>query len=478
MRVRFAPSPTGTLHVGGARTALYNWALARASGGTLILRVEDTDEERSTPESEESVLADLRWLGIGWDEGPDVGGAHAPYRQSERVGLHREAVEELLASGAAYRCWATDADLDAAREKVRAAGGSYRHDRTRHDISPDEEERRLAAGEHPAVRLAVPGGDSVLKDRIRGEVRFPEGMVGDFILLRSSGVPTYNLACALDDAAMGITLVVRGEEHLSNTVKQRLVLEALGREVPEYAHLPLILDTDRSKLSKRSGGATVRELRERGFLAEAVVNVLALQGWHPEGDEDRFSPREFVESFDLSKVRKAAGIYDMERMRALNGNWLRETPPEDLADRLAPFLAARGLDPALAARAAACFASGAHDLAEVAEIASGFSVSPEVAPLPDGLDEEEAARALDAVRTGLGSVEAEPPAGFLRPLIREAGREAGVKGRALFLPVRLALTGAEHGPDLPHIGDWLGPAQCEDRIGRALAAWRGAEESA
>jgi glutamyl-tRNA synthetase len=474
VRVRFAPSPTGSLHVGGARTALYNWILARSSGGRFVLRIEDTDEARSTAESERSLQEDLRWLGLDWDEGPDVGGPFVPYRQSERIEHYRDAARRLVDVGAAYESWAKDEEIDAARAQAERENRPYRFDRARHEISRDEAAERSARGERPALRLAVPHGDIHLDDLVRGEVRFPDGMFSDFVLLRSSGMPTYNFACAVDDGAMEITHVVRGEEHLSNTGKQVLVHQALGRELPRFAHLPLILDHDRSKLSKRSGGATVGELRARGFLPEGVLNMLALQGWHPPGEEERLTRDDLLRLFDLGRVRKAGGIYDLEKMASLNAHWLHAMAKDDparLAARLAPFLAERG-GPGLAARAGDAvrlFADGAHLLADLADEAWGVEREPDP---PASLDADDSARtrarsvlASAARRLGEG---ARASGDAFKPFAAEIGRETGTKGRELYGPIRQALIGREHGPDMGRIVEWLGESRTRSRLERAL----------
>jgi glutamyl-tRNA synthetase len=441
-----------------------------------VLRIEDTDEVRSTKESEESLLRDLRWLDLDWDEGPDVGGAFGPYRQSERLEEYRAIVARLLESGHAYRSWASDEELDEDRVRAEREGRPFRYDRAAHAITDDEEKRRLAAGELPAIRLVVPGGDIVVDDLVRGEVRFPDGMFADFVILRSNGFPTYNFACAVDDISMEITHVLRGEEHLANTGKQILVARALGAETPRYAHLPLILDQDRSKLSKRSGGATVGELRERGFLAEGAVNMLALQGWHPSGDEEKLSRDELLREFRLEKVRKAGGIYDLAKMEALNVRWLAETPPTDLAERLVPFLERAGVADAArkSARAAEAFRQGAHFLGDIAREVAALESDPTLPELPADFDAGAVGELFVTIEASLRDVESLDDGAF-KPLLAAAGKQAGVKGKALFMPVRLAISGSEHGPDLAIVGAWLGPERVAARLARARDVWSLAE---
>src|SRR5262245_52900214 len=286
VRARFAPSPTGRLHVGGARTALFNWLFARHHGGTLVLRIEDTDAERSTPAAEKALLEDLRWLGIDWDEGPDVGGPHGPYRQTERLSIYAAHVERLLAAGTAFRCFCTDADLERKRQAQLAAGQEPHYDGTCRTLTPDEITARR--GTPHAIRFHVQPGRVEFADRVRGDMAFDANAVGDFVLLRSIGMPTYNFACVVDDAAMQITHVIRGEDHLSNTLRQVLLYQALGLPLPEFAHVSLIVDEERAKLKKREGrtGTYVDEYRAAGYPAPALVNFLALLGWSStSGDE-------------------------------------------------------------------------------------------------------------------------------------------------------------------------------------------------
>ena len=285
VRVRFAPSPTGHLHVGGARTALFNWLFARHERGRFILRVEDTDVERSSADLETGILEDLRWLGLVWDEGPDRGGAFGPYRQSERVAAYRDGARRLVAEGKAYPCFCTDEELERKKEARRAANLPPQYDGACRRLSETERARKRSEGRPESVRFVVPDdAGRRLDDLIRGEVAFPGGMVGDFVILRSNGLPTYNFAAATDDAAMAITHVIRGEEHLSNTLRQIMIYEAFDLAPPAFAHIPLILGPDRSKLSKRHGAPNVYDFHMRGYPAEAIVNYLAFLGWSPPGE--------------------------------------------------------------------------------------------------------------------------------------------------------------------------------------------------
>ena len=289
VRVRFAPSPTGYLHIGGARTALFNWLFARKMGGKLILRIEDTDIARLKEDSVSQILTSLKWLGINWDEGPEVGGDHGPYYQSERFDIYKKYCQQLVDEGKAYYCFCTPEELEAEREKQRQAKQPFRYARTCRDLTPDEVKARIDAGASYSVRLKIPAeGNVVVHDLIHGDVTFNMDQYDDFVIMKSNGIPTYNFAVVIDDHLMGMTHVMRAEEHLSNTPKQLLVYEAFGWEPPKFGHMSMILAPDRSKLSKRHGATSVEEFRSQGYVAEAIVNYLTLLGWGP-GDEERCS---------------------------------------------------------------------------------------------------------------------------------------------------------------------------------------------
>ena len=333
-RVRFAPSPTGRLHVGGARTALFNWLAARHTGGVFALRIEDTDRERSTPESEAEILRVLRWLGLDWDEGP--------VRQSERDAVYRDAIERLRAAGAVYAAYETEAELEAQRAQARA---DKRAPVVRgwRDHSPSEIEYLEAEGRRPVWRFAVEvPGSTEIADYVRGTVTFDHAQVEDFVVARSDGTPTYNLAAAVDDLEMGITHVIRGEDHLSNTPKQMMVIRALGGTPPDYAHIPLISGPDKKRLSKRHGAASVEDLEERGFVPRAVVNALALLGWSYDDKTTMFSVEELVEKFRISRVSKSPAVFDLKRLEVMNGRYLRLMSDEEFEEVLVEYLAKTG----------------------------------------------------------------------------------------------------------------------------------------
>ena len=354
IRVRFAPSPTGKLHIGGARTALFNWAYARGRGGRFLLRIEDTDRERSTAEYERAILEGLRWLGMEWDEGPDVGGPHAPYRQTEREPLHRAVAERLLAGGWAYRCFCSAERLEQLREAQAARREKPAYDGLCRGLDAGESARRVAAGEPAVLRFRVPDGETRFTGLIRGEVVFQNREVDDWVMVRSDGAPTYNFVVVCDDSAMEITHVIRGEEHLTNTPKQLLLYGALGVPAPTFAHLPLMLGTDGKKLSKRTGDTALQDYRDKGFPPEAVMNFLCLQGWALDEKTEVFSLDELVRNFDVVDVSKGGSIFDVDKFHWLAGEYIRRDSLERVAERCTPFVVAAGLatEAELAARRA------------------------------------------------------------------------------------------------------------------------------
>src|SRR5919198_5768697 len=350
MRVRFAPSPTGHLHVGNARTALFNWLLARGQGGTCILRIEDTDVDRSTRESEASMIADLRWLGLDWDEGPDIGGPRGPYRQSERLHLYQSYAGELLNAGAAYYCFCTVAQLEAERQEALAAGRPARYAGTCRRLTREQADARLAAGERPAIRFRVPEDrDVVFTDAVRGDVRFETDVIGDPIIVRADGNPAYNFAVVVDDALMEITHVIRGEDHISNTPRQILRYEALGFTPPTFAHLALVMGPDHGPLSKRHGATSVAEFRSKGYLPEALTNYLALIGWSPRtagggsGEDAELIPmEELARRFAIEDVGHSAGVFDPEKLAWMNRQYMKAAAPSRIAAESARYFVARG----------------------------------------------------------------------------------------------------------------------------------------
>jgi nondiscriminating glutamyl-tRNA synthetase len=465
MRVRFAPSPTGQLHVGNARTALFNWLLARGSGGTFVVRIEDTDAERSTTEFEAAILHDLRWLGLDWDEGPDINGPCGPYRQSERSRFYAAAARELLDRGQAYHCFCSREQLEAERQTAIARGQPARYSGRCRALDPADALARMARRERAAVRFRVPEAREVaFHDAVRGDVRFHTDVLGDPVILRADGSPAYNFAVVVDDAQMAITHVVRGEDHLSNTPRQILLDEALGYAVPTFAHLALVLGPDHAPLSKRHGATSVAEFRSKGYLPEALVNYLALLGWSPrEGGRDDASElmpaAELARRFSLDAVGLSAGVFDEEKLAWVNRHYLKTAQPDRLARLAVPFFVRQGV-------AMAPDAAGVEFLAAVVPIASGSVDRLEQVPARLAFLWEYDADAALAAPDVRAEMRAEGPGAVARVLAdalaaaprldRERFRavandvrgRTGQKGRALFHPIRLALTGRAEGPEL------------------------------
>ncbi len=341
IRVRFAPSPTGYLHIGGARTALFNYLYARRHGGTFVLRVEDTDRERSTPEAVQAIFEGMRYLGLDWDEGPEKGGDYGPYFQSERDSIYDELVESLLAKGKAYPCFCTRERLDELRASQMEAKTRVGYDRLCRDLDPEEVKRRQEAGEPYVIRFKVEEGTVRIPDLIRGEVKFKNEEIDDFIIRRADGTCVYNLAVVGDDSGMKITHVIRGEDHLTNTAKQVLLFEALDLPVPKYAHIPLIFGPKRQKLSKRHGAVSVTEYDEKGYLPEAMLNFLARMGWSFDDKEEIFSHDDLIEKFSLESISKSGAMYDVKKLEHLGSHWMRLRPTEEVLEMVLPRLVAR-----------------------------------------------------------------------------------------------------------------------------------------
>jgi nondiscriminating glutamyl-tRNA synthetase len=466
MRVRFAPSPTGSLHVGNARTALFNWLLARGHDGTFMLRIEDTDAERSTKESEESILADLRWLGLEWDEGPDVGGACGPYRQSERLHLYTSYANELLAGGQAYYCFCTPQKLEDDRRKDLAAGRPPKYRGTCRAIPPDEAKRRLESGERAVVRFRVPEHiDVSFSDLVRGEVTFNTDVIGDPVIVRSDGRPQYNFAVVIDDALMDVTHVIRGEDHISNTPRQILLYRALGFGPPRFAHLSLVLGPDHTPLSKRHGATSVSEFRARGVLPEALTNYLALIGWSPRSggggepeDAELMPIDEMARRFAIEDVGHSAGIFDPEKLAWMNRHYMKAAAPSRIAAESARFFQARGFikrrsDAALAyLETLLPMAVGSVDrLEEIPDrVAFLFDYDATVAlarpQVADVLHEPGALQVIAALAEAVDGPLTDRES--FRAMANRVKEKTGQKGKALFHPIRAALTGDSGGPEL------------------------------
>ncbi|MGD0153563.1 MAG: glutamate--tRNA ligase [Thermacetogeniaceae bacterium] len=479
IRVRFAPSPTGSLHIGGARTALFNWFFARHHNGTFVLRIEDTDLDRSTDESARGIVSALRWLGLDWDEGPEIGGDFGPYFQSQRLAFYQEAVNRLLEQGQAYYCYCTQEELSERRQEAMKSGRAPRYDgRCRH-LTKEERARLEQDGRHPALRFHIPpSGETVVSDVIRGEVAFSHDVLDDFIIMKSNGLPAYNFACVVDDSSMRISHVLRAEEHLSNTPRQILIYQALGKPLPVFVHLPMILAPDRSKLSKRHGATSVQEFQEQGFLPEALLNYLALLGWSPDGEEEIMPLTEMVRQFSLDRVGKTAAIYDTKKLTWMNGHYLNETILDSVVEQALPFLWQKGLVPQEISpsqqeyikRVVELVRTRVKTLAEVAEAADYF-FSDDFTYEEKGLRKHFSKPGVDvllgAARHRIERLELYEPQ-VIEEAYRDLSAELGVGAGEIIHPTRLALSGRTMGPGLFELMAVLGKTKSLQRLSQAV----------
>ena len=454
-RVRFAPSPTGYLHVGGARTAIFNWLYARHTGGKFVLRIEDTDVERSTAESEASLIEDLRWLGLDWDEGPDKGGHVEPYRQSERLELYTAAAGAWIDEGLAYPCFCSDETLQQKREEAFRAGKSPHYDGTCRDLTLVQIQEHRDAGTPEVVRFRVPDEAVEFEDLVRGTISLHTDTVGDFVLLRSNGLPTYNFAAAYDDHAMGITHVLRGEEHLPNTLRQILIYRALGARPPNFGHVSLILADDRSKLSKRHGASSVEELRKAGFLPAAVVNYLSLLGWSHPDEKEKLTREELIQSFTIERINKSAAVYDPKKLTWLNGLYIRDLTLDAWVATASPFLPddiKRRFGADEQREILDILQEKVETLDQIATQTQIFL--DEIAyedEARDALAEPPAREVLTALVQELESMTDDWTPEHIKAAFKHAGKQTGKKGKELFFPIRAAVTGNLHGPDLARV---------------------------
>lgn len=484
VRVRFAPSPTGKLHVGGARTAIYNWAFARANHGTFILRIDDTDPERSTEENTQIILRAMRWLGLDWDEGPEVGGDFGPYKQTERAQMYRDAAQRLWDEGKAYPCFCTPEQLAADREAAQARKDPFQgYQRRCRDLDPAEARRRIEAGEPYVLRIKVPEdrGDVVVRDAVHGDVTFAARELDDFVIQRTDGTPTYNFATVVDDAAMGITHVIRGDDHLSNTPRQVIVYEALGAPVPTFAHISMILGADGKKLSKRHGATNVEEYRDAGYLSDAFVNYLALLGWSLDG-ETTIIPRDVLASqFSLDHVSKNPATFDPKKLDWIQAEYIRSMSDQEFADEvMLPELHEAGViggdfeaDEAWVDALAAIVKPRTKFPADVVTVtvpvfATAETLTYDEKSVAKGLAKEGMGAVLDAARDALAGLEAWEPA-VIDAALEPLPEALDLKKRLVFQAVRVAVCGNMVSPPLGETMALVGREDCLARIDRARA---------
>lgn len=480
LKVRFAPSPTGPFHIGGARSALFNWLLARHADGTFLVRIEDTDLKRSTKESEENIKDSLKWLGMNWDEGIDVGGPHGPYRQTERLDLYKKEVQRLLDEGKAYYCYCSAEELEKSREAQRNAGKTPIYDEHCRHLTEEEKARYEAEGRKPVVRLKVrKDGVFAFDDMVRGHVEFQAAGVGDFIIMKSDGIPVYNFAVVIDDAFMEVTHVIRAEEHLSNTPRQLAIYEALGYKPPKFGHISLILGEDHKKMSKRHGATSVTEYRNMGYLPEAVVNYLALLGWTPKGEQEIFTEEELIKQFSMKRVSSNDAVFDINKLNWINFQYMKKLDADQLYDLIVPFLVKAGyVDAAVSEEKKdwlkkviwfmkdhIYFAGQAAD-----ELRFFFEDMPELTDedVLAIMKAETSGKLLKAFIEDLKALESFDQA-EIKKCFNACMKAQGIKGKAAYEPTRIALTGATQGPGMFEMMELFGREKTMDRLEAALA---------
>jgi len=479
VRVRFAPSPSGYLHVGGARTALFNYLFARSRGGTFVLRIEDTDASRSTEESVAAILTAMRWLGLGWDEGPEVGGPWGPYRQSERRTRYLEWGEALRARGRAYSCWCTPEELEARREAQLARGEAPRYDGRCRRLGAAERAARAASGAPPALRFVLPEGDAVVgwDDAVKGRLEFRNDVLDDFVLLRSDGLPTYNFACVVDDHEMAITHVIRGDDHVSNTPRQIVLYAALGWEMPVFAHVPMILGPDGARLSKRHGATSVEAFGDLGIVAQALVNFLALLGWSFDGEREIFTLAELEQVFSLERVGSNPAIFNVEKLEWMNGQHLRRLSEAERVRLAWEFLDARGLvnagDRSRVERLVAALGDRVRTLTDL-ETQGAFALRDSLEFDPQAWSElvarDEAGPQLAALADDLDALP-DFVAAEAERVTRALAAARGIKPGELMGGARVALTGRKVSPGLFDVMLVLGKERTVQRLRDAARKW-------
>ena len=480
LRVRFAPSPTGPFHIGGARSALFNWLLARKEGGKLILRIEDTDLERSTRESEENIKASLRWLGIEWDEGIDVGGEFGPYRQTERLDIYRQYTQKLLAGGQAYYCYCTEEELDAERQIQMDKGENPHYAGRCRDLSPADRERFIAEGRKPTVRFRVPENQQIIfKDMVRDTVSFESNGVGDFVIVKSDGIPVYNYAVVLDDALMKITHVIRAEEHLSNTPRQILLYQALGLPLPQFGHISLILGKDRTKMSKRHGATSVEQYKSLGYLPEAIVNFLALLGWSPPGEEEIFNQEELIQAFSMERVAKNPAVFDVDKLNYINAHYIKQASPERITELALPHLQAAGfvgeeltteqrewLVKVVAELQG--YISYAAQITEHIDVFFNDDINFENEEAHEIMKDADIPKVMEAFKIKLAALELVEPAA-VQAILKSITKELKLGGKKVYMPVRIAITGKMHGLELINLIPLIGKERTLARMDCLIA---------
>jgi len=479
IRLRFAPSPTGYLHIGGARTALFNWLYARHYKGSFILRIEDTDQVRSTEEAVNVILEGMKWLGLDWDEGPGKGGEYGPYFQMQRLNLYQKYAEQLLKNQKAYYCYCTREELAESRKKQAREGKNPKYDRHCLNLSEEEKKRYEAEGRKPAIRLKIPAKEIIFNDLLRGKVIFDGRLLSDFVIIKSDGIPTYNYAVVIDDALMKITHVMRGDDHISNTPKQILIYEALGFDIPKFAHIPMIMGPDHTRLSKRHGATSVMEYKKMGYIPEAVVNYIAHLGWSPGDEREIFSKEELIKEFTLDKISKHAAVFSMEKLNWFNNEYLKRMSIDSLTERLIPFLEEANYikkedlspDKLKWLKEIVRLMQGRfRNFSQFIDFADYFfmeKVNIEPKAFKSVLNKEEVPKILQTLKSRLSSLKSWNEEN-IEKAVREVAFSLQIKGGQIIHPTRVALSGKKVGPGLFALMVVLGQKKTIERLGKAI----------
>jgi nondiscriminating glutamyl-tRNA synthetase len=474
VRVRFAPAPTGLLHIGNARTALFNFLFAKRHQGTFVLRIEDTDLERSTEPSMDRIIEDLKWLGISWGEGPDRDGPHGPYRQTQRLSIYQEFADRLFQEGKSYKCFCSEERLEKLRREQLSKGKMPRYDGRCRSLSEEEIGKMESSGLHPVLRFHVGGGPILFEDLIHGKMNFDSAGIGDFIIVRSDGMAAYNFACVMDDHLMHITHVIRGEDHLSNTPRQILLYQALAWQPPTFAHHPLILGPDRSPLSKRHGATAVSQYREEGFLPEALQNYLILLGWTPPSGQETLPLERMVEEFSIHDISKSAPIYNRKKLEWLNSFYIRKKEEGQLSELLLRYLEKTGISISKVDRNQLIKISGVlkENLVVLSQIGEYLGIF-----FDEKFFFEDGAKTIllnsrnrETIRTALSLLEAsnEITSDTWPSLLSQLEEKTGRRGKDLYAPLRAAVTGKTKGPELVKTLPLLGKERIIKRLKMAL----------
>ncbi|MBA7497703.1 Glutamate--tRNA ligase [subsurface metagenome] len=479
IRVRFAPSPTGYLHIGGARTALFNWLYARHYNGTFVLRIEDTDQVRSTEEAVNVILEGMKWLGLDWDEGPEKGGKCGPYYQMQRLHLYQKYTEQLLKDKKAYYCYCTREELAESREKQARENKSLKYDRHCLNLSEEDKKRYEAEGRKPVIRLKIPAKEISFNDLLRGEVTFDGGLLSDFVIMKSNGIPTYNYAVVIDDALMKITDVIRGDDHISNTPKQIVIYEALGFDVPKFAHIPMIMGQDHTRLSKRHGATSVMEYKRMGYIPEAVVNYIAHLGWSSGDEREIFTKEELIKEFILDKISKHAAVFSMEKLNWFNSEYLKNMPIDSLTKMLLPFLEENNyikkedLSPAKLKwlkEVVKLMQGRFKNFSQFIDYADYFFVDKiniEPQAFDSVLNKEGVPGILQALKDKLFALKSWDEES-IENAVREVASSLQIKGGQIIHPTRVSLSGKKVGPGLFELMVVLGQEKTVKRLQEAI----------